>query len=373
MKPPSLCIIFEATGPYNAIGKIAMAQAEAALSAGWRVSIVAKRLSESLQSRVEWLKLYVPPRGFALQWLTARHFIRKALGDPSRFDVIHGHQPQVADLCQIYQCHFLTRAAHELNCLLDAHGFRRFLEYTQKRMVLFAEDRCYKKFNPDTHVLFNSALTRDAFHKHYGLPPKQEVFLCPSPPESIASAEERYAARSSFGLSQEATVVGFLGGLHERKGFREVIKALKGHREITLLIGGLYTEGFDAPELKGHFLSKGFVHDTQQFYAACDALVIASHFEPFGLVASEAAARGVPVIATRNVGALPHILEHSAGLYWDGEESNLSRLAKEIVNHRNKFIRGCHNYTTALNHHEHNGQLLERWTSIASQTKKAHS
>ena len=75
-----------------------------------------------------------------------------------------------------------------------------------------------------------------------------------------------------------------------------------------LLMGGQYTDGFVAPELAGRFRAVGVVTDTDSFYAACDVLVVPSYFEPLGLVAFEAAARGLPVIATAEVAALPHLL-----------------------------------------------------------------
>lgn len=361
---PSVCIIFEATGPYNAIGKIAMAQAQAALAAGWKVSIVAKRLHESLQPHVEWLKLYVPPRGFALQWLSARHFIRKALGDPARFDVIHGHQPQIADLCHIYQCHFLTRAAYERKCLLDNHGLRRIPEAIQKQAVLAAEDRYYRNFSPNTHLLFNSALTRDNFQAYYRLPPKQEIFLYPSPPWHAIAPEERQLARSAFGLPLTGTVLGFLGGLHERKGYRRVIEGLRSHKDIVLLFGGLHSDGFAAPELAGHFRSLGLVRNTAQFYAAIDCLVLASHFEPYGYVASEAAARGIPTIASREVGALPHLLEHRAGAAWDPTQS-LPDAVRHIVSHAPDYKEGCAHYTGHLSESVLNRRLFHLYRTAA--------
>src|SRR4051812_1647014 len=99
-----------------------MAQVRTALTAGWRVSVVAKFLDESLHDDVEWLRLYVPPRLFFVQWATARHFIRQALGARA-FDVVHAHQPQVASLSDVFQCHFLTRVAHERGCLENRSGF----------------------------------------------------------------------------------------------------------------------------------------------------------------------------------------------------------------------------------------------------------
>ena len=84
-------MLFEAIGPYSAIGRIAEMEVRAALDAGYEVTVVTKQLAESLRGRVEWLRLTVPPRLFALQWLTALHFYRQALGK-RKFDVIHAHR-----------------------------------------------------------------------------------------------------------------------------------------------------------------------------------------------------------------------------------------------------------------------------------------
>ena len=48
-------------------------------------------------------------------------------------------------------------------------------------------------------------------------------------------------------------------------------------------------------------------------YAAADLLVLASHAETYGMVVTEALARGVPVLAT-DVGGVPEALGHGAGL-----------------------------------------------------------
>ncbi len=364
-----LCMIFEATGPYNAIGKIAMAQVETALAAGWQVSVVAKRLHESLHDRVEWLKLYVPPRGFALQWLTARYFIREALGDARRFDVIHGHQPQIADLCNIFQCHFLTRVAYERGSLLDQTDWRRVPESVQKRLVMRAEDYFYKNWNSQTRILFNSELTRREFARLYGLPPKQQILICPSPPWNPASQEERREARCRlFGGKENRIVAGFLGGLHRRKGYARLVASLTGAKDIVLLMAGPYSETFDPPELFGHFKSIGLCRDTDAFYAACDVLIVPSIFEPFGYVASEATARGTPVVATREVGALPHIEECDAGLQWDAQSSSdtLAPIVRRLVEQRDRFASGCVRFTERYGVAEHARQLLSMYDTIAA-------
>jgi len=313
-KKPHLCMVFEATGPYNAIGRIAMAEVEAALSADWRVSVVAHRLDESLQDRVEWLKLYNPPRGFAVKWLSARYFIKKAMGDPGRFDLIHGHQPQVADLCDIFECHYLTRAAWERGCRDARKGLRGYLARLQEDVVLKAEDRCYGKWDSSTTLVCNSKLTQDVFGELYGLPPSHEIQLPPAPAWNLPSSSERAAARKRFGVEWDGPVVGFLGGIDERKGCLAALEAVGDAPELFLLLGGSHGEQVNPPI--GRYAGHGLI-DANELYASVDVLFVPSVFEPFGLVCFEAAARGVPVIMTGSVGALNELERFGCGKHWE--------------------------------------------------------
>lgn len=317
-----LCMIFEATGPYNAIGKIAMAQVKAALAQGWHVSVVANRLCESLHDRVDWLKLYVPPRCFALQWLTARRFIKKAMGDPSRFDVIHGHQPQIADLCNIFQCHFLTRVAHERKCLEDGSGIRRRLNRIQKLAVLVAEDRHYSTWNPQTKMVFVSGLLQNEFKRIYGLPPNSDVIENAGPPANPVDEIERQRARKTLlGEVRGRWVVGFLGGTTERKGFSALRKAVLRDEQLHLLVGGAGTKGLQDVGLKDRLTSLGMVENTDQFYAACDLIAVPSIFDPCPYVVLEAVSRGVPAVVTEGVGNAESLVRQGAGVIWSSDQS----------------------------------------------------
>lgn len=315
---PNLCMVFEAMGPFNAIGRIAMAEVEAALDAGWRVSVVAHRLCDSLKDRVEWLPLYNPPRGFAVKWLTARHFIKKAMGDPSRFDLIHGHQPQVADLCDIFECHYLTRAAMERGCRDARRGLRGVAARLQESLVLRAEDRCFRNRNPKTTFVFGSHFTRDEFARLYGRPDKEEVETYPAPAWHPPSDEEKASARHEYAGDWDGPVVGFLGGMDERKGYRAALDGVADAPGVFLALGGLHGDQVIPPSvLEGRFRGEGLIGDVDRFYAAIDVLLVPSVFEPFGLVCFEAASRGVPVIATPTVGALPALESYGVGQVWE--------------------------------------------------------
>lgn len=317
MTKPTVCVIHEAIGNQSAIAKAAMRGVYAALDAGYDVTVVAKHLHPDLEAKVTWLRLFVPKRLFLVQWTTAGYFIKKALGN-RKFDLIHTHQPQVASISDIFQIHYLTRMAFLRDSLENGKGLKPALMRFQERGVLMAEDYHFRHWNPDTFITFNSNMTRDDFAKLYGKPPKEGVLLCSAPPFDPISEEERREARAKIlGFEPNGPVLGFLGGGITRKGYQRIVKGLQGDNDIFFLMGGSLCDDMQIPELEGRFKAVGLVYDTRQFYAACDAVIMASLYEPFGRVILEAASRGLPVIVTPEVGALPHLEEYGVGVAWD--------------------------------------------------------
>jgi glycosyltransferase involved in cell wall biosynthesis len=135
----------------------------------------------------------------------------------------------------------------------------------------------------------------------------------------IATPQEKLDSRKNLfgaGFKHAGPVLGYIGGTTERKGYRQVISALEGESDVFLLMGGRGSHGFKAPTLHGRFKSIGLTDKMQEFYAACDVFAVPSYFDPCPLVVFEAAARGLPVIATDGVGNLPNLLENRCGAEW---------------------------------------------------------
>jgi glycosyltransferase involved in cell wall biosynthesis len=340
MAKPRLCLIFEAIGFTSGIGKVAYQDVSLALNAGYEVTVIAQQLHPSLHTSVEWLPLYVPPRLFLLKWATAHHFMRKALGD-QRFDIIHSHQPQGAILSDIFTCHFLTRVAYERNCLVTGKSISARAVRAQQQVVLKLEDRCYQQRNPATQVVFCSELLRDEFHRLYGTPRNESVIENACVSAAAYTYEERIAARQDlFEHAVSTPVVGYFGGVDERKGYRAMLAALRHDPSLHAILAGPGTDKLSSTEFSNRVHMMGPVTETDRFYAACDILVVPSVFDPCPMVVLEAVARQIPVIATRGVGNLAQVQRCNAGLEWKPQAS-LSELVRYIELYRESFVAGA--------------------------------
>lgn len=128
-------------------------------------------------------------------------------------------------------------------------------------------------------------------------------------PVRLGTARE--AARSVMGASQDDVVVGLVGRLVAEKGYREVFAAARmvrdRHPQVRVVVIGpddpAKADGISAAELADASARSGLTFlgardDVDALYAGMDLYVLASHREGFPRSAMEAAAMGLPIIAT---------------------------------------------------------------------------
>ena len=204
--------------------------------------------------------------------------------------------------------------------------------------MLRLEDRFMRRLSrlPATdapHVQFISELMSKEFARLYGAPARFSVEVNAPPPVQLATNTERRRARDKWAPEAgRRLVIGFLGGTHERKGFRPLLRAIEHSDELFLLFGGPNSDTFNVPTaLKDKMKAVGFVEDVGEFFAACDAFIVSAPFEPLGMVALEAAAYGVPIVAGEGVGALPTLLQYGCATAWPQGEA-LEPLVRSAVN-----------------------------------------
>jgi glycosyltransferase involved in cell wall biosynthesis len=142
-----------------------------------------------------------------------------------------------------------------------------------------------------------------------------------------------------FGLDNRVKIIGTVGRLVKQKGYTFLLKAFrqvnKIYPETRLLIVG---EGEDRNRLETYIrtininkkvIFAGVRRDLERIYPIMDIFVISSIWEPLGNVALEAAAFGIPVVATM-VGGLPEVVLHrQTGILVPPEEPD--ELAEAIL------------------------------------------
>ncbi len=132
----------------------------------------------------------------------------------------------------------------------------------------------------------------------------------------------RAALRAEHGLPQEAVVFLYLGRLNRDKGVLDLADAFAAVEEpgAWLLIVGPDEEGlrgemerrFGAAVERTRFV--GYTDTPEDYMAAADVFCLPSYREGFGTVIIEAAATGLPAIASRIYGVTDAVVDGQTGL-----------------------------------------------------------
>lgn len=125
-------------------------------------------------------------------------------------------------------------------------------------------------------------------------------------------------ARASSGATLRSSSFGYLGRLTATKGITDLLEAYELYRSVTTDPWDLVVAGAGplATKIAGHegVRYSNFVQprDLPAWIANIGCLVVPSRFEPWGVVIAEAAASGLPIIATEACGAGPHLVHDFA-------------------------------------------------------------
>ena len=140
--------------------------------------------------------------------------------------------------------------------------------------------------------------------------------------------------------NKDNITLGFVGRLEKEKGVKYLIEALHlchscedGNLKLKILGNGTQRKNLEAMSsrfgLKDKIEFLGFKNNPANFYQEIDILIIPSLWEGLSIVALEAMASGVPIIAS-NAGGLKEIIEAGkTGVLF--ESGNSKDLAKKIL------------------------------------------
>lgn len=157
--------------------------------------------------------------------------------------------------------------------------------------------------------------------------------------------------REEHGIPADAPVIGFVGRLTKDKGIPELMEAfaevLRVEPQCYLLLVGWFDASEDAlgrdlrARVEGHprIVCSGYVDNVAQYYRAMDLLVLPSWREGFPNAVLEAAASGVPVVATKCTGSRDAVVPGITGLLVPrGDSKAIAGAVLRIL--RNQGVRG---------------------------------
>jgi len=256
-----------------------------------------------------------------LTWvLMFNHFLSKRMADVTKtvdFDVMHVHD-WLAAFSGISFKHYLkkpmvlTMHSTEVGRAQGLHSPDSFSINGIEWWATYEADR----------VIVCSHSMKEEICNHFNLP-QEKVDIIPNAIDAsnYEIPVDRGAVRQRYGIGWGEKLILCVGRLVPQKGVKYFIRSIpliaKKYPEAKFIIVG---EGWSRDLLEaeaqtsGHknkITFTGFASDKQviELMTSADVLVVPSIYEPFGIVALEGMATGVPVVASQ-VGGLAEVIEH---------------------------------------------------------------
>jgi D-inositol-3-phosphate glycosyltransferase len=186
-------------------------------------------------------------------------------------------------------------------------------------------------------VLASCAAEADQLIQLYEAPPERIELVAPGVDHAFFAPGDRAQARRAVGLREGGHLLAFVGRIQPLKGAEVAVRALAVVRRVLpaelVVIGGPSGPQGEAElsrlrSMVGelglgeavHFVEPQPHELLSTWYRAMDVCLVPSRSESFGLVALEAAACGVPVVASA-VGGLLSLVDHGVtGYLVEGRE-----------------------------------------------------
>ncbi|HUV10461.1 MAG TPA: glycosyltransferase family 4 protein [Acidimicrobiia bacterium] len=222
------------------------------------------------------------------------------------FDVLHTHNPKPGlygrVLGRLAGVPVVVNTVHGLYAAPDDRLARRGLVYGLEAIASRCSDFELYQSREDFDLATRLRLVRRGRAALLG----NGIDLQRFDPDRVPAAA-RAAVRREIGARDDDIVVGTVGRLVREKGFPELVEVCRrvGDRAVFVAAGptdpekadALDVEDLDAARAAG-FRLLGMRDDVDVLYAAMDVFVLASHREGVPRAAMEAAAMGLPIVAT---------------------------------------------------------------------------
>lgn len=273
-----------------------------------------------------------------------------------RFSIVHSTTPKAGLLTAL--AGVLARVPIRIHTFtgqvwVGMHGLSRRIMRRCDWLIGHLDTHCYADSASQRNFLVNEGVVGASRISVLGAGSISGVNLERFNPNRLAG-ERAAALRRELGVSEQSLFILFVGRLTKDKGVRELVSAFRmlqfDQKEVELvLVGPFESERDPLPRETLYELSSnprihlvGFSHEPEKYMGAADVFCLPSYREGFGSVVIEAAAMGVPAVASRVVGLVDAVLDGETGLLVPPKEVDALRgaLMKMLSSHEMRHRMG---------------------------------
>lgn len=349
MSAPRIALIRQKYNPAGGAERFVSRATRALSEQGADITLITRRWDpDSAQRVVQLTPWYLGStwRDWGFSRAVCRHLQR------THYDLVQSHERLAC--CDIFRAgdgvhrEWLTQRVRALTPLrrlaMHVNPHHAYVLHAERQM--FASPRLRA-------VICNSRMVEEELVRHYGLRQDQLTVVYNSVDLEEFSPRRREQWRSNqrqaLGIAQETLTLLHVGSGFERKGVGTILRAMARASAASHLIvvgGDKREERYKslAGELgiasRVHFV--GVQRDPRPYYAAADAFVMASLYEPFANASMEALAMGLPVVTSTKSGAAEILEQGKTGYVCDALDiGGFSAAIDALANRDRQLVMGA--------------------------------
>lgn len=310
------------------------------------VHLFARKAKDLDLSRIRWRKMPGLPwpavADFVTYYALAEFRIRRG-----SFDIIHsvGANASAANVITIQNIQPAKRVFLDAqNASANVSSARKLTRRLYLKITTGAEDMVYNRRSNRTPPVFlpvSRGVERE-LRQYYDIG-DAPVRIIPNGADTGVfkplPAPERIRWRKTNGLGESDLLLVYVGGEWKRKGLDLAIRALRQipDEKVKLLVVGRDAEQAQFQSLAsecgvgGRVFFLGFRRDVAEAMAASDIFVFPSWYEAFSLATIEAAACGLPIVATEINGTEDFIVPGETGFFIRHDVEHIAGVLSKLI------------------------------------------